>query len=167
MKKQLGFTLIELLVVIGIMALLSTLAVVSFGSARVKARDAKRMSDVRSVISAFAAAGQDNANNTLCESANTPLGANSKAINKLFISSVTGCDSAKDVTSSYINLVNVKDPVYNTPCESIPPMNEKCDYTVGGGGTLNTFKIGFMTEQDVQGLAPGTYHSANQSGLVN
>lgn len=42
-----GFTLIELLVVIAIIGLLSTLAVVSLNSARGKARDARRISDVK------------------------------------------------------------------------------------------------------------------------
>ena len=46
MRKK-GFTLIELLVVIAIIGLLSTLAVVSLNSARGKARDAKRVSDVK------------------------------------------------------------------------------------------------------------------------
>ena len=47
MKKinKRGFTLIELLVVIAIIGLLSTMAVVSLNSARLKARDAKRASD--------------------------------------------------------------------------------------------------------------------------
>jgi len=53
MNKQKGFTLIELLVVIAIIGLLSTLAVVSLNSARSKARDARRTSDIRQLQTAL------------------------------------------------------------------------------------------------------------------
>jgi len=53
MKNKKGFTLVELLVVIAIIGLLSTLAVVALGSARSKARDARRISDVKQVQTAL------------------------------------------------------------------------------------------------------------------
>ncbi len=53
MHKNKGFTLVELLVVIAIIGLLATIAFISLNSARGKARDAKRISDVRSLQSAL------------------------------------------------------------------------------------------------------------------
>ena len=48
-----GFTLVELLVVIAIIGLLATIAFLSLNRARSKARDAKRVSDVRQIQSAL------------------------------------------------------------------------------------------------------------------
>jgi len=48
-KSQFGFTLIELLVVIAIIGLLSTMVSVSLDSAKKKARDARRISDLSQI----------------------------------------------------------------------------------------------------------------------
>lgn len=164
MNQKKGFTLIELLVVIGIIGLLATLAVVAFGSAQTRARDAKRVADVRALVSAFAAASQDNVNNTLCNGA-TAVTADAN-ISALSIKNGT-CAAGTVVTTNYINLGNMKDPKNTGVCAS-PTPTAACDYTLYTGATLTTFSVGFATEQNnVQGLSASYYHTANQSGIVN
>lgn len=52
-KLKNGFTLIELLVVIAIIGLLASIVVVSLSGSRASARDAKRISDLRSLQQAM------------------------------------------------------------------------------------------------------------------
>jgi prepilin-type N-terminal cleavage/methylation domain-containing protein len=59
-KKQKGFTLIELLVVISIITLLSSIIFTSVVNVRMKARNSKRVSDLRSVQTALEAYFSDN-----------------------------------------------------------------------------------------------------------
>lgn len=61
MRKSKGFTLIELLVVIAIIGILSTIVLVSLNSARQKARDTRRLGDIRQVALALEMYYDDNA----------------------------------------------------------------------------------------------------------
>ena len=54
LKNKKGFTLIELLVVVAILGLLSSVVLVSLDSARAKARDARRKSDIKQIQTALA-----------------------------------------------------------------------------------------------------------------
>ncbi|MCX6761110.1 MAG: type II secretion system protein [Candidatus Nealsonbacteria bacterium] len=52
-KNKKGFTLIELLVVVAIIGILSSTILVSMQSARAKARDARRLQDMRQIVTAL------------------------------------------------------------------------------------------------------------------
>ncbi|OGZ31844.1 MAG: hypothetical protein A2V69_03740 [Candidatus Portnoybacteria bacterium RBG_13_40_8] len=60
-KKSKGFTLIELLVVIAIIGILATIVLVSLNTARQKARDSRRISDMRQIALALEMYYDDNA----------------------------------------------------------------------------------------------------------
>ena len=55
-----GFTLIELLVVIAVIGILAAVILASLNSARIKARDARRLADIRTIQTALAMYYSDN-----------------------------------------------------------------------------------------------------------
>ncbi|MCL5666950.1 MAG: prepilin-type N-terminal cleavage/methylation domain-containing protein [Patescibacteria group bacterium] len=52
-QKQPGFTLLELLIVIAIIGILSSIVFLSINNARVRGRDAKRIGDMRQMVSSL------------------------------------------------------------------------------------------------------------------
>ncbi len=91
--KTRGFTLIELLVVIAIIGLLSSIVLASLNTARVRARDARRAGDMRSVVNALALYALDNNGavpltpiaGTLCAGAASCLGEIASALSPKYI----------------------------------------------------------------------------------
>ncbi len=159
MKKK-GFTLIELLVVIAIIGLLSTLAVVALNSARLKARDAKRIADIKQIQTALELYYNDNNGYPIGDANNSIiLGSDATCLGSDGLD--TDCSGATNV---YMGLI----PTNPTP--------EGDDYVysaylpAGGGNCINAgdkcdaYQITFALEGTTGGLL-GTTHTATQIGI--
>lgn len=141
MKRQ-GFTLIELLVVIAIIGLLSTLAVVALGSARVKARDSKRLSDLKQLQTALELYYTDQ--NAYPTGSGVTLGAGSYACLNASGWSTVGCASAYMTTvpadpqgGTYVYTAASSSYSINTALEGIVnSLSGSIQLTPGGIGAL-------------------------------
>lgn len=143
-KNKSGFTLIELLVVIAIIGLLSTLSILALNQARARARDAKRISDVRQIQTALELHYNDTGDYP-----------------------ASGAVDAGDSIGNY--LVTVPTPptvIDGTICTTAP------NYTyVRTGGTAQSgtasYSIAYCLGQTVNDITGNTIHYATPAGMTN
>jgi prepilin-type N-terminal cleavage/methylation domain-containing protein len=151
LKNKKGFTLIELLVVIAIIGLLSTLAVVSLTSARKKARDSKRVADMKQLQTAM-----EMFYNTYgtykpsgCATAGTK------------VSACTGTGAA-GLADFMAGIANFKDPVGTGACSN--PATGVCDYAFGTDATATSYLVNFWLEGATGDLSSGA-HKLTEAGI--
>lgn len=147
MKQRKGFTLVELLVVISIIGLLSTLAVVALNQARVRARDSKRLSDVKQIQTALELHYADQGVYPVEATAIT-LGEDATDV---LTENGFENDTAATGTNVYMKV----------PINFAAPVTDGYDY-VSADGT--TYTISFELESSNNNLAAGA-HTADPSGI--
>jgi len=143
MNKQKGFSLIELLIVVAIMGILAAVVLSSLGTAREKARDARRIQDVKDMAKLLVI--ESDSGNVL----------------------LTGCTGADALASTCTGPGDVSsfsdytDPSgSSTGCSSASVAGTDCNYSVSGvdgsaGAGSEDFQICFNLEYGGSGMAAG------------
>ncbi|MDZ4229845.1 MAG: type II secretion system protein [Candidatus Veblenbacteria bacterium] len=152
-KAHQGFTLIELLVVISIIGLLSTLAVVALNNARIRSRDAKRLSDMSAVSTGM----QLYLDGTGAFSGACKSSTGAVLPNGTQLSACVGNGGTTGIDDFLPGIAQIKDPTGTSACAN--PATGLCNYTLNAL-TATTFTINFYQEG---GDAGGV---VNERGLI-
>jgi len=154
MKKQThsrhrGFTLIELLVVIAIIGLLSTMAVIQLNDARAKARDARRISDVKQLATIIE-----------MESTESP-------VSTIKTGAAPGVDAPVDTIVKTCTLpgqvaqfANFEDPSDDDDTACVNAGTAPCEYAISSkdglsGASVDDYQICFNIEKGAGSLSAG------------
>ena len=152
-----GFTLIELLVVIAIIGLLASVVLLALNSARAKARDAKRLADIRQFASAMELYFNDNGTYP------TTSGNFSAATGYI----LGQTDGAKQLVPGYVGVMpKAPIPADGATCAASFAGNTGNDYQYFGNGVNKT---SYYTVSFCLGAATGAYsagmHDLTPSGM--
>ena len=152
MKSQMskrGFTLVELLVVISIIGILATLVMANLNSARSRARDAQRKSDVRSIATALRLYFNDKGYYPSSNSSGEIL----------------GCGSAGTSVCDWGSEWSVGTTVYMPTLSKDPLTGQTYAYELGTSSDMFTLSACLENKSDTSGIAT-TNTSWCPSGLM-
>jgi len=143
-----AFTLIELLVVIAIIGLLSTLSILALNQARARARDAKRIADVKQIQTAL------------------ELYYNSEGDYPETVDIVTG-DPIED-SSNNIYLAAVPAPPTPVDGSDCPGVQDKYTYTKEGTGQAGDayYTIEYCLGATINNVTGNTLQTASPAGII-
>ena len=152
-KQKKGFTLIELLVVIAIIGLLATLSVVALNNARERARDSRRVSDIKQIQTALEL--HFNENNHY------------PATDSITSGALVGAFGILDG-----NIGDYMNPIPTAPTPADNASGSACNETAGAGGTNHyrykrvsdtEYELKFCLGNAVGDLGPGVVTATEMS----
>jgi len=140
-QDQKGFTFVELMIVILIILILSSVAVVSFNSSRAKARDAKRLADIRRIRTAmeFYYSEEDSY----------------PSIERLVLGQVNSYKLCDKSSGAFVDTSAECAVLYIGPIPKDPLNTGKYVYNSDGIG----YDIKFVTEKETELGVAGIYHA--------